>query len=83
MVSMPLTAPTSADFAPDSLLAQLLLGRLERAVVRLGDRQVLSVPAWHNLARLAAAESYQDCLALGLQDEASVIAAGVDLGLNV
>ena len=83
MVSMLQSAHASAESLSDTVLAQLLLSRLERAVSRLGDRQVMAVPAWHNLARLAAVESYQDCVALGLENEARMLVDGLDLGLAV
>jgi hypothetical protein len=56
-----------------SNLEFFLLARLERFATVLADPQTLNDPAWHRLARHAAAAGFTDCLALGLRDEALVI----------
>jgi hypothetical protein len=54
-------------------LEYFLLTRLERFAALVSDPTVTSVPAWRRLARHATAVALQDCLALGLGDEARVI----------
>jgi hypothetical protein len=56
-------------------LEYFVLRRLERFAARLVDPQVLAIPAWHRLAQRATAVAFQDCVSLGLIDEADVIIA--------
>src|SRR5262245_1627540 len=68
-------APDAPGVDAESVLEYLVLGRLDRLVTHLSDPRVHALPAWHGLTQRAAAVSFQECVAVGLRDEASVILA--------
>jgi hypothetical protein len=54
-------------------MESFMLARLERFAGLAADPRVRATPAWGRLARRAAAETFSDCVALGLRAEALVI----------
>jgi hypothetical protein len=73
MVSTTQPAPEGLGVPSESVLEYLVLTRLERSAIQFADPRVRALPAWHSLARRAAAASYRECVALGLRDEASLL----------
>jgi hypothetical protein len=73
MASTVQPAPEGLDVPGESVLEYLALTRLERSATQFADPRVQALPAWHGLARRAAAASFRECVALGLRDEASLL----------
>ena len=77
MVSTAQPAPARLGHPGESVLEFLALTRLERAATQFADPRVQALPAWHGLARRAAAASFRECVALGLREEASLLLSDI------